>query len=410
MGETGAENPVRILLVDDERGIINAVRRVLRREGWEIVSTQDPHEALKLIGEEAFAVILSDQRMPAMEGTALLQQAREIAPDTVRIILTGYVDIEAAIEAINHGAVFRFITKPWDDEDLRSTIRQAVTQYQLVGENKRLLRLTEAQNAELAQLNRDLARAHEEEVENAYRIQQTLLQSQGYPQVEGIDIAALSIPSQQIDGDFYDLIRLEDGCIDVVVGDVMGKGVPAAILGAATKNQFWRALVRSLAGAEKGCLPSPEEIVGLAHADLTPQLIELESFVTLCYCRFDLRDRRLTLVDCGHTKALHRKAAGGGGELQGDNMPLGFSAKEVYRQVEVDFGAGDLFFFYSDGLSEAQNAEGEMFGDGRLVETVASLASLPPRELIDAVRREAVGFAGSDTFADDFTCVAARAG
>ena len=277
MGETGAENPVRILLVDDERGIINAVRRVLRREGWEIVSTQDPHEALKLIEEEAFAVILSDQRMPAMEGTALLQQAREIAPDTVRIILTGYVDIEAAIEAINHGAVFRFITKPWDDEDLRSTIRQAVTQYRLVGENKRLLRLTEAQNAELAQLNRDLARAHEEEVENAYRIQQTLLQSQEYPQVEGIDIAALSIPSQQIDGDFYDLIRLEDGCIDVVVGDVMGKGVPAAILGAATKNQFWRALVRSLAGAEKGCLPSPEEIVGLAHADLTPQLIELET-------------------------------------------------------------------------------------------------------------------------------------
>jgi phosphoserine phosphatase RsbU/P len=401
----------KVLLVDDEPGIINAVRRVLRKEDFEIVSTQEPQEALRLMAQDDFAVVISDQRMPAMEGTELLEQARHLAPDTVRIILTGYVDIEAAIEAINRGAVFRFITKPWDDEDLRSTIRQAVAQYELFGENRRLQRLAEEQNRALVQLNRDLEKVHEDEVKNAYRIQQSLLQSQEFPQVEGIEIATLSIPSQQIDGDFYDLLQLGQRCIDIMVGDVMGKGVPAAILGAATKNQFLRATAHALSQAQDGLTPAPEEIVGLVHNELTHRLIELESFVTICYGRFDLAACRLALVDCGHTKTIHFKAKDAVCVLlEGHNMPLGFSAKETYRQLEADFAAGDVFFFYSDGLSEAQDAAGELYGGERLASLLAANANLAPSELVARIHQNVVAFSGSEVFADDFTCVVAKIG
>lgn len=384
----------KILVVDDERGILNAVRRVLRREQFEVMTTDDPHEALRLIGQESFAVILSDQRMPAMEGTQMLEQARGIAPDTVRIILTGYVDIEAAIEAINRGAVFRFITKPWDDDDLRSTLRQAVAQFELVEENRRL--------------TRDLRKAHEDEVKNAYRIQQTLLRSQGSPDIEGVSIAALSIPSQQIDGDFYDLFRRGDRVFDVLVGDVMGKGVPAAILGAATKNQFLRAMNQALAEAS-GPMPAPQEIVGRAHAALTSQLIDLESFVTACYARFDLDSMCLTLVDCGHTKTVHCHAAGGDcATVQGDNMPLGFSDRESYVEVEQGFASGDMFFFYSDGLSEAQDAAGELFGTERLMDLVRRHAGEDPETLVARVREAVEAYNAAEHFSDDLTCVAVK--
>ncbi len=130
----------------------------------------------------------------------------------------------------------------------------------------------------------------------------------------------------------------------------MGKGVPAALMGAATKTQ----LVRAIAVLKSAGLPDPEQIITQVHRLMTPQLLSLESFVTLCYARFDLARRQIIFVDCGHTRILHHRcAAGACVALQGDNVPLGFSATEEYRQVTSGFGAGDRFLFYSDGVTEA---------------------------------------------------------
>ncbi|MCA9051265.1 MAG: response regulator, partial [Planctomycetaceae bacterium] len=142
-----------ILFVDDELNIVRACRRILRSTGAEIVTTTSAKEAVELAKNRSFSVVVSDQRMPEMEGTELLEQIRQIQPDSVRIILTGYADISAAVDAINRGAVFRFLNKPWDDDGLRSVIRQAVAQYDLVRENRRLHELTQTQNEELRDLN-----------------------------------------------------------------------------------------------------------------------------------------------------------------------------------------------------------------------------------------------------------------
>ncbi|MCA9189329.1 MAG: response regulator, partial [Planctomycetales bacterium] len=104
-----------VLFVDDEAGVVSACKRALRREPWEIRITTSADEALQLIAAEDFAVVVSDQRMPAMDGAELLRQVSQLKPDTVRIILTGHADIDSAVDAINRGHVFRLLGKPWND-------------------------------------------------------------------------------------------------------------------------------------------------------------------------------------------------------------------------------------------------------------------------------------------------------
>lgn len=145
-----------LLLVDDEQNILSAISRVLRRENYSIVTFTDPKEALRELNRIPIAVAISDYNMPSMKGTEFLAHLKDVSPNTIRMILTGFADISTAMEAINRGEVYRFISKPWNDEDLKVTIRRAVEQYTLVIENKRLNELTKKQNAELSDLNKHL--------------------------------------------------------------------------------------------------------------------------------------------------------------------------------------------------------------------------------------------------------------
>jgi sigma-B regulation protein RsbU (phosphoserine phosphatase) len=255
----------------------------------------------------------------------------------------------------------------------------------------------------------ELARAREQEVEIGFKIQQTLLLDQPPRDVPGVHVAALTIPSQRIDGDFYDFFKHRDDCLDVMVGDVMGKGIPAALLGAATKSHFLQALSRLISLAPPGTLPEPKDIVTMAHSEVARQLIELESFVTVCYARFDLEKRLVDYVDCGHTTTIHYQAAARTcALLQGLNLPLGVSEREIYDQVRVALEPGDVLLFYSDGLTETRNSTGELFGIERLAECVRTYGHLEPEALIDQIRQTAVTFSNSETFGDDLTCVAVR--
>lgn len=248
-----------------------------------------------------------------------------------------------------------------------------------------------------------------QEVEIGSKIQQTLLVGQVPGDFPGLKVAALSIPSQMIDGDFYDFIKPHDSCLDVISGDVMGKGIPAALVGAATKTHFLRAMGQLLSSSARSGLPEPYEIVACVHAELVKQLINLESFVTLCYARFDLEQQQVHIVDCGHTRTVrYRTRLGGCDLLQGINLPIGFSEKEIYEQVSFELEAGDLFIFYSDGLTETVNSAGEPFGEERLMKLVSVHNNLDPEELVAEIHRAVFAFADRKTLADDLTCVAVK--
>ena len=191
-----------------------------------------------------------------------------------------------------------------------------------------------------------------------FRIQQMLLLDRPPLDVPGLRVAALTIPSQQIDGDFYDFYQHEDQCLDLIVADVMGKGIPAALLGAATKSHFLEALCHLMGCvARRHALPQPKEIVTLAHADMVQHLIDLESFVTLCYVRFDLGNGA---IDFGRLRA-HRadslpRRDGRCELLHGDNLPLGVREGEIYDQHRgVPSSPATCCCFYSDGVTETRD-------------------------------------------------------
>ena len=115
---------IRILFVDDEERILRSLALQFRRQ-YEVLTESDPRRALERLKREPVHIIVSDQRMPQMSGAELLAQAQEVAPDTLRILLTGYSDLDAAVEALNSGGIFRYLTKPWDQQEMAFTLRQA---------------------------------------------------------------------------------------------------------------------------------------------------------------------------------------------------------------------------------------------------------------------------------------------
>lgn len=157
-GETSQRLPeqARVLLVDDEENILRSLQRILRREPWELTTASSGEQALAAMAEHKYDLVISDARMPGMDGPTLLAEIRRKYPWCIRILLTGYADITSTIKAINDGQIYRYISKPWDDDELRLTIRQALAfQY---SERRRLAleKLTRKQNKELQALNASL--------------------------------------------------------------------------------------------------------------------------------------------------------------------------------------------------------------------------------------------------------------
>ena len=147
-----------LLLVDDEKAIIRALNRLFRKEGYNIMTAGSGAEGLDKLhqSDRPVSMIISDQRMPEMNGAQFLEKAKEIYPEAIRYLLTGYSDLDAVIHAINEGEIHRYLTKPWNDEDLVLQVRQSLEHFELTSENRRLTALTIEQNKKLSELNRGL--------------------------------------------------------------------------------------------------------------------------------------------------------------------------------------------------------------------------------------------------------------
>lgn len=148
----------RLLFVDDEPSILNALKRIFRPHGYEIFIATSGKDGLALLEQQAVDLVLSDMRMPEMDGAQFLEQVFTRWPDTKRILLTGYADAAATIAAINQGKIWRYVSKPWNDDELILTVQQALAHRTLMRENARLSALTQKQNEELKELNTGLER------------------------------------------------------------------------------------------------------------------------------------------------------------------------------------------------------------------------------------------------------------
>jgi response regulator RpfG family c-di-GMP phosphodiesterase len=150
-----------LLIVDDEPGLLQTLRHQFFRD-YRVLTAESGHAALELLGLEDVHAILSDQRMPGMTGDVFLTQARALRPDAVRMLFTGYADIQAVISSVNEGRIFRYILKPWDPMELEGIVRQAVEHHDLIADRRRLIAELREANDRLSRANRELTEANEQ--------------------------------------------------------------------------------------------------------------------------------------------------------------------------------------------------------------------------------------------------------
>ncbi|MBN1843865.1 MAG: response regulator [Deltaproteobacteria bacterium] len=198
-----------LLLVDDEESITKSLQRLFRKEGYEIYTASSGQEGLERLKEvgKPFSLIISDQRMPAMNGAEFLEKAKKIFPQAIRILLTGYSDMDAIVDAVNKGEIHRYFAKPWNDDDLVLQIRQSLEQYELVVENRRLLALTKKQNAELKELNNSL----EEKV--AERTREVIEKNE-----------ELSSLNRELEASLYNTVRAFASLVEMLTPSLAGHG------------------------------------------------------------------------------------------------------------------------------------------------------------------------------------------
>ena len=143
-----------VLLVDDEANVLSALGRSLLEDPIELVTSTSGEQALDVLAEQSFKVVVSDERMIGMQGSEFLSRVKELYPNTIRIMLTGHATLEAAMKAVNEGEIYRFFSKPWNDHDLKFAIRSAIEKFDLEAENKRLLATIKQQSLEMKVLEK----------------------------------------------------------------------------------------------------------------------------------------------------------------------------------------------------------------------------------------------------------------
>jgi PAS domain S-box-containing protein len=254
-----------------------------------------------------------------------------------------------------------------------------------------------------------LGEARSRETALAAQIQETLLLPPLPAIVAGVPIASRYRASAGVAGDFHALIELGPGTFDLMIGDVMGKGVPAALVGAAVKMELAQCLLALRARAAGNGPPQPSAILDALHRRLTARLIELECFVTLTYVRFDRRAQTLTSIGCGHPEMLVF-AHGNIHEVPNQHPPLGTVANEVYTQTTTPWPRGSTVLLYSDGLSETSDAEGRMLDVSGLQDIAASALAehSHPGQIATFVLDATDRFAAGHTPEDDRTLIAVR--
>ena len=384
--------PVKILSVDDEQDLelllTQYFRRKIRKGEYEFFFAHNGLEALTvLLKEKDIDIILSDINMPEMDGLTLLTKVNEMRNPALKcIMVSAYGDMGNIRSAMNNGA-FDFATKPIDLDDLSVTIEKAVEQIEYI-------KNSQMEHTQLESIKSDLAVARE--------IQQAILPRTFPPFPENeraLDLAALMEPAKDVGGDFYDFFRLDEEHIGLVMADVSGKGIPAAIFMAVS-----RTLVRTV--GMQGY--SPEETLRKSNELLASESVDC-MFVTVFYAIYNIKTGNIQYCNGGHNSPYILRANGTIEQLPvSPNGIVGVVEGLEFKGAETHLDAGDTIIMYTDGVNEAINSQEEEYGDARMEETLKSLNGKTCREVIDGQLASVKAFAGEEEQSDDITIMAVR--
>lgn len=367
--ETFAE--LKVLVVDDDPFINRLVQIRLKKRGLMVSSVGDGRAALDAIFNDKPDLVFLDVSMPQVSGLEVLEQVRRAKTDVAVIMMTAFGSESIAVEAMRYGAD-DYLPKPFEPVDFEAVLERTVRRLLLTRQNAMLRRRLEMEMAQATQVQADL-------------LPQTV------PQLPGFEMAAHFQPARSVSGDFYDWYVAEDGKLIFTLGDVMGKGMPAALL-MATVRATMRAAGRN---------HQPAETLAISSAVMGPDLERSGRFVTLFHACLDPVSATLTYADAGHGLGFVQHVDGTCTPLVAQGLPLGIFLDTTYQAATLNLARGELLVLHSDGLLDAK-------GDGAFLETDL-MGSIPPGMCADEARRTLLDFAvPSGDLPDDLTLLVLR--
>ena len=384
--------PAKILSVDDEMDLelllTQYFRREIRKGEYEFKFAHNGLEALTiLLKEKDFDIILSDINMPEMDGLTLLTKINEMQNPALKcIMVSAYGDMGNIRQAMNNGA-FDFATKPIDLDDLRLTIEKAIEHIQYI-------KTMQKEHTQLESIKGDLAVARE--------IQQAILPRIFPPFPENahqLDIAASMNAAKDVGGDFYDFFRIDDEHIGFVIADVSGKGVPAAIFMAVSRTLIRATGIRGVRSSE--CMTYSNNLLSKESVN--------SMFVTVFYGIYNIVTGKVTYTNAGHNPPYIMRTNGSVEELPLTKDVVA-GALEDYEYIEetIQLEHGDTLLLYTDGVTEATDANYNEYGEERLKALLKKSAHADCQQIIDAVKADVKAFVKEAEQSDDITLLALK--
>lgn len=371
--------PPRVLIADDQQAVLDALRLLLKQEGYEIEAASSPAAVLAMLATGSFDALLMDlnyarDTTSGQEGLDLVARVQEIDRTLPIVVMTAWSSVPVAVEAMRRG-VRDFVEKPWNNDAVLRTLQQQVN----IAREERRQRLLAEQEAALAR-----------ETERG-------LLPREIPQMTGYEICGAWQPASTLGGDYFDARKLNDQLLALSIADVSGKGTSAALL---VSNL--QAAVRASSSAD---VP-PSELCQSVNRLMRSNLGQ-DRFVTFFYALLDAPARQLIYCNAGHNAPVLVRASGSVERLHCGGLVLGLSVEAYYEQGAVRLEPGDRLLLFTDGLTEANSAEGEEFGEERLIETAVQNRELSAKALEEKLLASSAAF--SSGFTDDVTLVVVAA-
>jgi sigma-B regulation protein RsbU (phosphoserine phosphatase) len=369
--------PAHVLIADDQPAVLDALRLLLKHEGYRIEAVSSPAAVLACLADGPFDALLMDlnyarDTTSGQEGLDLVARVQEIDSTLPIVVMTAWSSVPLAVEAMRRG-VRDFVEKPWNNE---AVLRKLQEQINFARDTRRRLRLAEQEAALARETERGLL-------------------PREIPEMPGYEICGAWQPASVLGGDYFDARRLGDPVLALSIADVSGKGTPAALL---VSNL--QAAVRASGSADV----TPRELCTRVNRLMRGNLGR-DKFVTFFYGLLD--GRTLTYCNAGHNAPILVRSRGSVERLHQGGLVLGLAAEAEYEQARVELEPGDRLLLFTDGLTEANNQAGEEFSEDRLIEIAVGNRHLGAKELEEKVLGAAASF--STKFDDDVTLVVVAA-
>ena len=345
--------PASILVVDDN----DSVRRVLVRtlqtgESFKITDVSTPGAARQQLSERFFSVVITDLSMPEEDGISLMQWGKTRHPDSSWIVLTGHGTLDSAVRALQLGA-FDFLFKPVNMAQLLNSVRNALAHSRLLADRSQLLGELEKSNGQLrehvqqlevvCQLLSDQAETIQADLQRAAVIQQALL-PQVLPKIPGLCVQSVYRPSQMVGGDLYDVVRLDDDRVGVMIADAAGHGLSAAMLAVVFRHQIPIFLPNSRTPT------SPANALSAVNRSLLRSFRVPGLFITAAYCVVDFPHGSLRVASASHPPLILQRANGSIERVYHTGPALGLYPDASFSEQELAPRTGDRLFLHTDGL------------------------------------------------------------